>query len=67
MTTTWTPNAPGTYTLNCAVSNNNTQVAQCPNQVITVLQPGQPDLWIHKTVNPNQVSSGGVLTFTITF
>lgn len=67
VTTIWTPNAPGTYTFNCAVSNNNTQVAQCPGQTVTVLQPGQPDLWITKTVNPNQVASGGLLTFTITF
>ncbi len=58
VTTTWTPNAPGTYTMNCAVSNNNTQVAQCPGQTVTVLQPGQPDLWITKSANPNQVASG---------
>jgi len=64
VTATWTPNAPGTYTTQCAVSNNNTQVDYCPNQIIVV---GQPDLWIDKTANQTGVVSWANITFTLTF
>lgn len=64
VTNTWTPNAPGTYTTQCAVSNNNTQVDYCANQIVVV---GQPNLWVNKTANQAGVVSGGTISFTLTF
>ena len=64
VTNTWTPNAPGIYTSNCAVSNNNTQVSYCPGQTIVV---GQADLWINKIANQTGVSQWGTISFTVSF
>ncbi len=64
VTTTWTPNAPGTYTAECAVSENNTQVDYCTTQTIVVWEP---DLRIEKVADQSGVISGWQISFTISF